>query len=65
MKKILIIATTVLLFAISNVSAGTDEENSLSKKNSGQTTDCFEKVNRGVFFSRMENSIHSPKPRAL
>jgi len=49
MKKILIITTTVLLLAISNVSAGTDGENSLSKKNSGQTTDCFEKVNRGIF----------------
>ena len=48
MKKILII-TTVILLAISNVSAGTDGENSLSKKNSGQTKDCFEKVNRGIF----------------
>ena len=49
MKKILIIATTVLLFAISNVSAGTDGKDSLSKKNSGQTKDCFEKLNRGIF----------------
>ena len=39
----------VILFAISNVSAGTDGENSLSKKNPGQTKDCFEKVNRGIF----------------
>ena len=49
MKKILIITTTVILLAISNVSAGTDGENSLSKKNSAQTKDCFEKVNRGIF----------------
>ena len=49
MKKILIIATTIILLVISNVSAGTDEENSLSKKNSGQAKDCFENVNRGIF----------------
>ena len=49
MKKILIITTTVIFFAIGNVSAGTDGENSLSKENSGQTKDCFEKVNRGIF----------------
>ncbi len=49
MKKILIITMTVILLAISNVSAGTDGENSLSKKNPGQTKDCFEKVNRGIF----------------
>ena len=49
MKKILIITTTVILLAISNVSAGTDGENSLSKKDSGQTKECFEKVNRGIF----------------
>ena len=49
MKKILIITMTVILLAISNVSAGTDGENSLSKKNSGQPKDCFEKVNRGIF----------------
>ena len=49
MKKILIITMAVILFAISNVSAGTDGENSLSKKNPGQTKDCFEKVNRGIF----------------
>ena len=49
MKKILIITTTIILLGIGNVSAGTDEENSISKKNPGQTKDCFEKVNRGVF----------------
>ena len=49
MKKILIIAVSFIFLTISNVSAGTDGENSLSKKNSGQATDCFEKVNRGIF----------------
>jgi len=32
-----------------NVSAGTDGENSLSKKNSGEVKDCFEGVNRATF----------------
>jgi phospholipid-binding lipoprotein MlaA len=32
-----------------NVSAGTDNENKLSKKNPGQVKDCFEGVNRATF----------------
>ena len=62
MKKILIITTTVILLAISNVSAGTDGENSLSKKNSGQTKDCFEKVNRGIFafIQTLDGAIFEP-----
>ena len=32
-----------------NVSAGTDGENNLSKKNSGEVKDCFESVNRATF----------------
>ena len=32
-----------------NVSADTDGENSLSKKNTGQVKDCFEKLNRATF----------------
>ena len=32
-----------------NVSAGTDGENSLSKKNSGEVKDCFENLNRATF----------------
>jgi len=32
-----------------NVSAGTDGENNLSKKNSGEVKDCFEGVNRATF----------------
>jgi len=38
MKKILIIVLTSVLLTFSNVSAGTDGENSLSKKNSGVST---------------------------
>ena len=33
----------------SNASAGADGENNLSKKNSEQTKDCFEKINRVTF----------------
>ena len=49
MKKILIATLVSILLTFSNVSAGTDEENSLSKKTSKETKDCFEKVNRGIF----------------
>jgi len=38
-----------ILFTFSNVNAGTDGENSLSKGNTGEVKDCFEKVNRGIF----------------
>ena len=62
MKKILIIVLTSVLLTFSNVSAGTDGENSLSKKNSGATKDCFEKVNRGIFaFNQgLDNAIFEP-----
>ena len=61
MKKILIITLASILLTFSNVSAGTDEENSLSKKKSGETKDCFEKVNRGIFaFNQgLDNAILS------
>ena len=49
MKKILILVITSIFLTLNNVNAGTDGENSLSKKNSGETKDCFEKVNRGIF----------------
>ena len=49
MKKILIIVLASVLLTFNNVNAGTDSENSLSKKNPGETKDCFEKVNRGIF----------------
>jgi phospholipid-binding lipoprotein MlaA len=48
MKKILIIPFITLMFSI-NVSAGTDGDNSLSKKNSGEVKDCFESLNRATF----------------
>ena len=62
MKKILIIALASILLTFSNVSAGTDGENSLSKKKSGETKDCFEKVNRGIFaFNQgLDNAIFEP-----
>ncbi len=48
MKKIIITSLISLMLA-TNVSAGTDGENSLSKKNSGEVKDCFEGVNRATF----------------
>ena len=48
MKKILITYLISLMLA-SSVSADTDGENSLSKKNSGQVKDCFEGLNRATF----------------
>ena len=57
----MIVLTSVLL-TFSNVNAGTDGENSLSKKNSTETKDCFEKVNRGIFaFNQgLDNAIFEP-----
>ena len=62
MKKILIIVLASILLTFNNVNAGTDDENSLSKKNSGETKDCFEKVNRGIFaFNQgLDNAIFEP-----
>ena len=48
MKKILITSLISIMLA-SNASAGADGENNLSKKNSEQTKDCFEKINRVTF----------------
>ena len=48
MKKILITSLISIMLA-TNVSAGTDGENSLSKKNSAQVKDCFESLNRTTF----------------
>jgi phospholipid-binding lipoprotein MlaA len=48
MKKFLITLLISLMLA-TNVSAGTDGENNLSKKNSGEVKDCFESVNRVTF----------------
>jgi phospholipid-binding lipoprotein MlaA len=48
MKKILT-ASLISLMLATNVSADTDGENSLSKKNSSEVKDCFESVNRATF----------------
>ena len=48
MNKFLIFLLTSLMLA-TNVSADTDGENNLSKKNSGEVKDCFESVNRATF----------------
>ena len=48
MKKILITSLISLMLA-TNVSADTDGEKSLSKKNSGHVKDCFEGLNRATF----------------
>ncbi len=48
MKKFLITSFISIMLA-SNVNAGTDGENNLSKKNSGQIKDCFENINRATF----------------
>ena len=45
-----------------NVSAGTDGENSLSKKGDGEVKDCFESLNRGSFAlnQKLDRSIFKP-----
>ena len=48
MKKILIILFFNSLIAF-NGFAGTDGENALSKKNSGEVKECFKGLNRGIF----------------
>ena len=48
MKKIIITSLISLMLA-TNVSADTDGENNLSKKNSSEVKDCFESVNRATF----------------
>ena len=48
MKKIFFITFLLICFSF-NVSADTDGENSLSKKDSKPVKDCFEKVNRATF----------------
>jgi phospholipid-binding lipoprotein MlaA len=47
MKKILI-TSLIAIILTSNVSAGTDGENNLSKK-SKPVKDCFESINRATF----------------
>ena len=48
MKKILILLFLTSISTFSYVSAGTDGENSISKKNQ-PVKDCFEGLNRGIY----------------
>jgi phospholipid-binding lipoprotein MlaA len=48
MKKFIISFLLAMILAF-NVNADTDGENKLSKKNSSEVKDCFEKVNRATF----------------
>jgi phospholipid-binding lipoprotein MlaA len=64
MKKIIITSLISLMLAI-NVSADTDGENSLSKKNPREVKDCFEDVNRVTFsFNQgLDKAIFKPVAR--
>ena len=62
MRKISLIFFLSVFFSVA-VNAGTDGENSLSKKNKPETVkDCFETVNRGIFaFNQLlDNTIFEP-----
>ena len=65
MKKIIITSLISLMLA-TNLSADTDGENSLSKKNSGQVKDCFENLNRATFALNqgLDNAIFEPIAKA-
>ena len=65
MKKIIITSLISLMLA-TNVSADTDSENNLSKKNPGETRDCFESVNRATFKLNqvLDNIIFEPVAKA-
>ena len=64
MKKILITSLISLMLA-TNVSADTDGENNLSKKNSGEVKDCFEGLNRATFSLNqgLDKAIFKPVAR--
>ena len=51
---------------VTNVSADTDGENNLSKKNSGEVKDCFENINRATFALNqgLDNLIFEPVAKA-
>ena len=65
MKKILT-ACFISLILCFNVSADTDGENSLSKKNPSQVKDCFEKINRATFAFNMglDKAVFKPVAKA-
>ena len=61
MKKFIITSIVTFMIASSAI-AGTDGENSLSKKEPGQVKDCFENLNRATFkFNQgLDNIIFEP-----
>jgi phospholipid-binding lipoprotein MlaA len=65
MKKFLL-TSLISLMLITNVSADTDGENNLSKKNSVQVKDCFESLNRATFALNqgLDNVIFEPIAKA-
>ena len=65
MKKFLLTSLISLMLA-TNVSADTDGENKLSKKNSAQVKDCFESLNRATFALNqgLDNVIFEPIAKA-
>ena len=64
MKKISLIILTSVILSFSAY-AGTDGENTLSKKDNKPVKDCFEKVNRGIFaFNQvLDSAIFEPIAR--
>jgi phospholipid-binding lipoprotein MlaA len=64
MKKI-IITSIISLMLVTNVSADTDGENNLSKKNSREVKDCFEGLNRATFSLNqgLDKAIFKPVAR--
>ena len=65
MKKFLLTSLISLILA-TNVSADTDGEKNLSKKNSAQVKDCFESLNRATFALNqgLDNVIFEPIAKA-
>ena len=65
MKKFILTSLISLMLA-TNVSAGTDGENNLSKKNSAEVKDCFENINRATFALNqgLDNLIFEPVAKA-
>ena len=49
MKKITLLITVFFVLALSNATAGSDGENTLSQNKNGEVKDCFEGVNRAFF----------------
>jgi phospholipid-binding lipoprotein MlaA len=65
MKKFLL-TSLISLMLVTNVSADTDGENNMTKKNSGEVKDCFESVNRATFkFNQvLDGAVFEPLAKA-